>query len=375
MPTSGTSTAVRPAIELADIVRQYGETFRRGRTLTPEQHAALRAIERCRTAALGGHLDVCRECGHEQPRYNSCRNRHCPKCQALAQARWVEGRMARINRRLVFDAMLAAAGETLVELGADPKRLGALLGATCVLHTWTRDLRFHPHVHCIVTGGGWSRAEQRWVPARERYLLPVRVLAALFRGKLLAALSVAHRAARLRLPDEPGPRDPQAWESLCAALFRKPWIAYAKRPFGGPEQVVRYLGRYTHRVGISNHRLVALDARGITFRTKNGKTVTLDPLVLLDRFVEHVLPRGFVKIRHYGLLSPSHVGSALPLARASLTSSPQPNTLAQLPAKDNDWRALLARLTGVDVGICRACGARALVRQALPAARAPPVSA
>jgi len=392
----GAPAEKRPAIELADIVRQHGETLRSRRALTPEQHAALHAIERCRTAALGGHLEVCLGCGHEKPSYNSCRNRHCPKCQSLAQARWIEGRMTRVlptayfhvvftlpaelraiaklNRRFVFDAMFASAGAALVELGMDPKRLGALLGVTCVLHTWTRDLRFHPHIHCIVTGGGWSAAQERWIGGREHYLLPVRVLGALFRGKLMAALSATHRAGKLRLPDEPGPRDPESFDHLRTALFRKPWIVYAKRPFGGPEQVLRYLGRYTHRVGISNHRLVALDARGVTFHTKNGKTATLDPVVFLDRFIEHVLPHGFVKIRHYGLLAPSNISSHYARARAALQPAPSaPPSLVLSPP--HDWHLLLLALTAIDVAVCPACGERAVVCQPLPVARAPPVAA
>jgi len=374
-----------PLVELADVVRSHGAALRARRVLTSDQYAALRDIERCRTAELGGHLDVCARCGHERPSYNSCRNRHCPKCQALAQARWVGARSARLlpasyfhvvftlpaelraltklNRRVVFDAMLAAAGETLVELGLDPKRLGALLGATCVLHTWTRDLRFHPHVHCIVTGGGWSAAHRRWVRARSRYLFPLSVLAALFRAKLIARLRSAHRAGELRSESE----DPEAFDRLCITLHRKLFIVYAKRPFGGAEHVVRYLGRYTHRVGISNQRLVSFDARGVTFRTKHGKTVTLDPVDFLDRFVEHVLPSGFVKIRHYGLLAPSNVRSLLDDARGALGGKSATPT--------RDMRDLLLALTGIDVSLCPACGARELVRQPLPTARAPPTCA
>ena len=400
---SGTHAVPRPAVELADIVRLHGEALRNARVLTPEQHTTLRAIERCRTAALGGHLDVCTSCGHEQPSYNSCRNRHCPKCQALAQARWVEARsqrllpvpyfhvvftlpaelraIAQLNRRLVFDAMFSAAGATLVELGLDPKRLGGLLGVTAVLHTWRRDLAFHPHLHCIVTGGGWSVTEQRWLPARAGYLLPVAVLAASFRGKLLAALTAADDAGKLRLPNEPGPVDPEGFARLCATLRRKRWHVYCKPPFGGPEQVQRYLGRYTHRVGVSNRRLISLDERGVTFRTKDGKVATLGPVAFLRRFVEHVLPAGFVKIRHYGLLAPSHVPTAFAEACAALAaprSTPADEPTACHDGTEDsasDWAALLLELTGTDLTLCPACGARALLRTPLPAARAPPAEA
>jgi hypothetical protein len=388
--------AARPSVELADIVRLHATALCRRRELTPEQHATLRAIERCRTAALGGHLDVCSRCGLERPSYNSCRDRHCPKCQALAQARWVDRRarrllpggyfhvvftlpaelraIARLNRRRVFEAMLQAAGASLVELGLDPKRLGALLGVTAVLHTWTRDLGFHPHVHCIVTGGGWAAGQERWVSAGRRYLLPVHALGALFRGKLLAVLGATHRAGTLRLPDEPGPRDPEAFDRLRARLGRVRWHVYAKRPFAGPEQVLRYLGRYTHRVGLSNRRLVSLDERGVTFRTRNGKTATLDPVDFLARFVEHVLPHGFVKIRHYGLLAPRHVATLFARARAARGLRPVVTATGAALATDDerDWRRRLLELTGIDLELCPACGARAMVKTPLPPARAPP---
>ncbi len=287
----------RPAIELADVVRAYGQAFVQSRVLRPEQHAALRDIARCRTAVLGGHLDVCTACGHERPSYNSCRNRHCPKCQSLAQARWIDKRLERLlpvhyfhvvftlpselravtmrAREVVFDMLFASASQTLLALARDPKRLGAELGVTMVLHTWTRELHFHPHVHAIVTGGGLSDDDARWVRTRKGFLFPVRVIGALFRGKMLAALERAHVRGRLDL----GGVD-------VHALRIKPWVVYAKRPFGGPEQVLRYLGRYTHRVGISNQRLVSMDERGVTFRTKDGNAVTLAGDVLLSH--EHV---------------------------------------------------------------------------------------
>jgi hypothetical protein len=418
----------RRALELADIVRLHGEALRRARPLDAEQHATLRAIERCRTAALGGHLDVCLECGHEEPSYNSCRNRHCPKCQALPQARWVAARgdrllptayfhvvftlpaelraVAKLNRRRVFDLLMRTASATLLELGLDERRLGALLGVTSVLHTWTRELAFHPHVHCIVTGGGWA-VDGRWIEGDPRFLFPVHVLGALFRGKFLAGLSALHQRGELRLPGdapEPRHRDPEAFERLCRSLPKKRWHVYAKPPFGGAEQVVRYLGRYTHRVGLSNRRLISLDARGVTFRTKHGKTKTLEPVEFLSRFVEHVLPKGFVKIRHAGLLAPAHVATSLAAARAALACSAQAAgrcsaecapSKADASARDpvgeepsppqgvgdvigserGDWRDRLLALTGIDVHRCGVCGAQAVEHRPLPAARAPPAEA
>jgi hypothetical protein len=377
----------RPPIELADVVRIYGPEFEHGRVLRPEQRKALRDIERCRTVALGGHLDVCTACGHERPTYNSCRNRHCPKCQSLAQARWIDKRVERLlpvhyfhvvftlpaelravarrSREAVFDMLFASASETLLALAIDPKRLGAVLGITMVLHTWTRELHFHPHVHAIVTGGGLSDDDARWVRTRKDFLFPVRVMGALFRGKMLAALERAHVRGELDL----GRID-------MRALRRKSWVVYAKRPFGGPEQVLRYLGRYTHRVGISNQRLVAIDARGVTFRTKDGKAITLAGREMLARFVQHVLPPRFVKIRHYGLHSASSAKTRLERARERIALPTM--TCPRISSTDAvDWREFLLQLSGVDIRRCPACHQLALVRWPLPTARcrAPPEAA
>jgi Putative transposase/Transposase zinc-binding domain len=415
---------VRPALELADIVRAHGEAYRLSHALTPEQHAVLRATAQCRTAALGGHLDVCSSCGFSsEPSYNSCLNRHCPKCQAVASAIWVAGRMKRVlpthyfhvvftlpaglrplaasNRRAVFDLLFASASATLLELGRDPKRLGAELGFTMVLHTWARDLTFHPHVHGIVTGGGLSADGTKWVAARPKFLFPVHVMGDLFRGKFLAGLKTAHAKGKLTLPASMAD-DPEAFDQLVDRLFRPPppsptprrrgqrrrrragWVVYCKRPFGGPEQVLRYLGRYTHRVGISNHRLVGMDEQGVTFRTKDGKTTTLLPQPFLERFLQHVLPPGYTKIRHYGLMAAANATTKLEIARLRLS----PSALAPaLPANDSaqagdaqapaPFEAILLELTGIDARVCPACGLRTLRPQPLPEAlaRAPPLAA
>jgi len=397
----------RPAVELADIVREHGVALRRAQALTPDQRTALRAIERCRTVVLGGHLDVCLACGRAEPAYNSCRNRHCPKCQSLAQARWVAGRLARIlpthyfhvvftlpaplralvrrNPRTVFDMLFAAASETLLELGRDPKWLGAELGITGVLHTWTRELVFHPHLHCIVTGGGLTTDGTEWRSSKRDFLLPVHVMGALFRGKMCSKLRDAHRRGRLDLGPEP--LDPEGLSILLDGLLRRDWVVYAKRPFGGAEHVVRYLGRYTHRIGISNHRLVSLQHGEVTFRTKNGKAITLGAQEFLARFIQHVLPPGFVKIRHYGLMAPSHATTRLRVARTLLNSSrrptrdqgpPPPPSLYGLVDAALPWQELVHRLTGIDLRRCLACGAIAIVRRPLVVhalARAPPEAA
>jgi hypothetical protein len=377
----------KPALEVADIVRLHGEDFVRAHALSPDQHAVLRAIARCRTAALGGHVDVCDACAFAAIAYNSCRNRHCPKCQALSQARWIARRMERVlpthafhvvftlpselhglvmrNREELFDLLFASAAEALLELGRDPRWLGAELGITSVLHTWTRDLRFHPHVHCIVTGGGLSLDGTRWIATRPDFLFPVRVLGALFRGKFLALLNRLYDRRALRL-DGPASSlaDPARFERVKDKLYRSRWVVYAKRPFGGPEQVFRYLGRYTHRVGLSNRRLVSLDDRGVTFRTHGEQTATLAPREFLRRFLLHVLPKGFVKIRHHGLMAASNVTTRLAVARRLLERDlpPAPPDVSPSPV---DFRELLLALAGIDLRRCPRCGELAMRRHPL----------
>lgn len=307
------------------IARAHGEDFKRQHALTEAQRKVLRAVSACRTEVLGGRVDVCTRCGDERVVFHSCRNRHCPQCQALTQARWMEGRLARLlsvdyfhvvftvpddllaslalhNREVFFDAMFQAGSQTLLALGADEKRLGAQLGLTAVLHTWTRDLRFHPHLHCIVTGGGLTPDGTRWKASKQGYLFPVSVLSALFRGKLVAALDEAYREGSLQLRGVDGfggdVPDDEAWRRLRRKLYRTRWVSYAKPPFAGPESVYRYLGRYTHRVGLSNHRLVSATDEAVTFRTRGELTTTLHSHEFLRRFLLHVLPDGFVKLRH-----------------------------------------------------------------------------
>ncbi len=390
----------KPALEVAELLRDHLDAVLR-EPLNSEQHAAVRALLRCRTAQLGGHLDACAACGFARPSYNSCRDRHCPKCQGLAQARWVRARMQRVlrthhfhvvftlpaelrslalrNRSVVFELLMKAAADSLLELGRDPKWLGApaQLGITAVLHTWTRELAFHPHVHCIVTGGGLALDGSRWAAASGEFLFPVRVLAALFRGKVLDGLARARRDGKLRL----GPEDEgRAAARRSDALHRASWIVYAKRPFGGPEQVYRYLGRYTHRVAISNSRLVSATAETVTFRTRGDQTAALPPLVFLRRFLQHVLPHGFVKIRHYGLLASGNVTTRLERARALLgggrVERDDPPT-DQESDPDEAWSDRLAAVAAVDLSLCPSCGAYAVQRGPLPShhptsARAPP---
>jgi hypothetical protein len=347
-------TPRRVGLEVADIVRAYEQAYRHSHTLTLDQATVLRAIARCRTAALGGHLDECDLCGRKTPAYNSCRNRHCPKCQGLAQAKWIAEReerilpvrhfhvvftlpselhgLARFRRDTIFDLLFASASAALLDLAHDPRHLGADIGVTAVLHTWTRELLFHPHVHCIVSGGGLALDGSRWISAPRRYLFPVKVLGALLRGKILDGLRKAH--ARGLFDGFDDFRDPEGFDRLMRRLAGKDWVVYAKRAFGGAEQIYRYLGRYTHRVGIANSRLVSLVEDRVTFRTKSGKAITVHAVEFLRRFLLHVLPRHFVKIRHYGLLAPSNVNTKLVVARAALgaaeTSAPVPSGRAIL---------------------------------------------
>jgi len=380
---------------VGEIIRAHGEAYLRQYGASEIQRKALHDIAACRTPVLGGRIDVCPDCGLEKPVFHSCRNRHCPTCQALSQARWIQGRMARLlptdyfhsvftvpddllvplalrNRTLFFEAMFDAGSQTLLTLGRDDRRLGAQLGLTAVLHTWTRDLRFHPHLHCIVTGGGLTADGGRWKKTRQNYLFPVRVLSDLFRGKLVAALDQAYREGRLVLDGVAGfggdvPND-VVWKRLLRKLYRTKWVSYAKAPFAGPAAVYSYLGRYTHRVGLSNHRLLSVTGDSVTFRTRGDGTATLHPVEFIRRFLLHVLPRGFVKLRHYGLLAAGNVNTKLVTARALLQkaanplTSPSPESVSDTASSANakkplDWRALLLRLTGLDVARCPVCGA------------------
>lgn len=390
-------------------LRRYLEPFEREHALSSRDRRLARDLISCRTAALGGHVERCTACGHEHPAYNSCRNRHCPKCQSLQSARWVARRLDRVlpvhyfhvvftlpselrdlcarNRVEIFDLLLKSAAEALLALGRDPKWFDrpAQLGITAVLHTWARDLHLHPHAHCIVTGGGLATDGSGWVVASKDFLFPVHVLGALFRGKFLAGLE--RLRARGALAND---GDDRAARRRRARLYDQSWVVYAKRPFGGAEQVYRYLGRYTRRVAISNKRLISVDDAAIVFATRAGKTAALSPLEFIRRFLQHRLPAGFVKIRHSGLLAPVNVNGALARAQALLGRTPSagPRPVVDAEGGDDDrddgegrdrvhvadlsWAELLRRLTGFDANLCPVCRQRTLVRVPLPDCRGPP---
>jgi hypothetical protein len=318
--------------EVADVIRNYGAAYLEHYRPSQEQHRLLNDLVRCRTPALGGHLKKCGLCGHEVPVYNSCRNRHCPKCQGAARAAWLDARreelldveyfhvvftvaqevaaLALQNRRAVYRILFHAASETLLTIARDPKHLGAEIGFLALLHTWGENLLAHPHLHCVVPGGGLSLDSRYWVSCRDGFFLPVRVLSRLFRGKFLAQLQRAFEHHELEFHGSLRELEhPKAWENWLEPLRNKDWVVYAKPPFGGPEQVLKYLARYTHRVAISNQRLLSLEDGKVTFRWKdyaNGSrqgTLTLDATEFIRRFLLHVLPSGFMRIRYYGFLA------------------------------------------------------------------------
>lgn len=367
-------------LDIADIVRAHRGALESIQRLTRAQKRVLTDIAQCRTAALGGHLDRCVACGYEHPAYNSCRNRHCPKCQALAQERWIEARRAQMldtrhfhvvftlpaelrplaafTPRVVYDALFAAAQRTLLEFGR--RRLKATLGATLVLHTWTRELRFHPHVHALVTAGGVS-TQGRWRSSHRRFLFPVLAMARVFRAKMLSNLDRAYRAHAFDGFDDFV--DPEGFARLMQRAAKPSWNVYAKTPFAKGRHVLAYLGRYTHRVGIANSRLLAVSNHAVTFRTKHGRTETVPPVDFLRRFIQHVLPDGLHKIRHIGLY-----------ASASTRRRNQAHAcLGKLPRlpQTRDWRARLAALTGRDLSKCPLCGGP-LVTVPAPRCRDPP---
>jgi hypothetical protein len=326
----------RPHLEVADIFHAHGADWRKANVghVSLAQLKVMSAIEHCRTSALGGHVERCEDCAHTRISYNSCRNRHCPKCQAAAARRWLEEReadllpapyfhvvftvpamiatMALQNKAAVYDLLFKTAAETLTTIAADSKHLGARIGLTAVLHTWGSALTHHPHVHIIVPGGGLSPDGSRWIACKPGFFLSVRVLSRLFRRLFLEGLAALNATGRLAFfGDLSALSDDEAFAAALAPLRRSEWVVYAKRPFAGPKAVLAYLSRYTHRVAISNSRLVALDNAGVTFKWKDYrlerryrfKTMTLDPAEFIRRFLMHVLPRGFHRIRHFGLFA------------------------------------------------------------------------
>jgi hypothetical protein len=369
-----------------------GSALRSGsNVLTPEQHRAMRDIETCRTAARGGHLDVCPDCGLETtPSYNSCGNRHCPKCHALAQKRWIDERTERIlpthhfhvvltlpddlrpllrrNPRLLYGALFTASARALLDLGHDPRRLGARLGITAVLHTWNRELEFHPHLHCIVSGGGLSPDGQRWIAASTDYLFPTAVLAPLLRGKFLDHLRRLYDRDALDMKGGCAEyADPRAFHELLEHLHCTHWHTYVEPPFGGAQHVIQYLGRYTHRTGISNQRLLEITDHTVAFLTKDGERISVTPSEFIRRFLLHVLPKNFVRIRHYGLMASGAAALLRDQARKLLLSAaPVPQSAAPAPATSPTPTSATDPANGQPLlPLCPRCGRARLVRREL----------
>ncbi len=388
----------RPPIEVADLVRTAGSAFiERNRAWIRWTHIkVLLAIARCRTAALGGHIDECVRCGHRATiSYNSCRNRHCPKCQTGARERWIQARrrellpspyvhvvftlppqlaaLALQNKKVVYGLLLRASAETLLAVARNPRHLGAEIGFFSVLHTWNQKLQLHPHVHCVIPSGGLSLDHTRWIRSRPRFFLPIQVLRRVFRGKFVAALKSAFQRGQLHLSGDLALlAQPKIFAAWLRPLFRKDWIVYSKPPFGGPEYVLQYLGRYTHRVAISNHRLISVVDGLVTFRWRDSadrnqqKLMTLSRDEFLRRFLLHLLPKGFVRIRHFGLLANCRRSRLLPLCCAALGAVPSQVEAETSPTQESHplWR-------------CPKCGGAMVVIERLTAAqlqlRSPPL--
>jgi hypothetical protein len=388
----------RPALEVADIFRQHGAAYRKAHKLSCEQSRVMRAIEVCRTAALGGHVEQCDHCDFKRHAYNSCRNRHCPKCQNAERARWLEARKAELlpveyfhvvftlpeqiaeiafyNRETVYGILFRATAETLLTIAGDPKHLGAEIGFFAILHTWGQNLLHHPHLHCVVPGGGLSPDHERWIGCTPGFFLPVQVLSRLFRRLFLERLEDAFYRNQLVFPGSIEPlRDAFAFDELLRTHQDREWVVYAKPPFGGPPQVLEYLGRYTHRVAISNHRLLSLEDGRVTFQWKDyrsehrekSKTMKIEADEFQRRFLIHTLPAGFPRIRHYGFLASCHRTDKLEFCRSLFTAG-------LLPSAAECDRMMEAITKKEDIHRCPHCGTGSMIRVAvLPCYRWPAV--
>jgi predicted Zn-ribbon and HTH transcriptional regulator len=388
----------RPPLEVADLIRTAGAAFleRNRHWLSWKHIKVLRAIARCRTAALGGHLDECTRCGYRAISYNSCRNRHCPKCQTAARERWIAARQGELlptryvhviftlphqlaplalqNKKVLYGLLFRASAETLLEVARDPRHLGAEIGFFSVLHTWNQKLELHPHVHCVVPAGGLSLDHTHWVKSRDRFFLSIHVLRRVFRGKFVAGLQQAFQDGQLHFHgDLTCLAQPKIFAAWLRPLFRKDWVIYSKPPFGGPEHVLQYLGRYTHRVAISNHRLVSCTDQKVTFRWRDSahnneqKLMTLSLDEFLRRFRLHLLPKGFVRIRNFGFLANRRRATLLPLCFQLLGAIQQPQA---------EQEASTAKESS-PLWLCPKCGGPMVVLKRLTAAeiqlRSPPV--
>jgi hypothetical protein len=385
-----------PTLELADIFQQYGPAYRQSHALPLHHHRVMQAIQACRTPLLGGVVEWCDQCQYAHIRFRSCRNRHCPKCQGAARAKWIEQRAAELlpteyfhvvftlpqqiasiafyNQQVVYAMLFRIVAETLLTITGDPQRLGVETGFFTVLHTWGQNLHFHPHLHCVVPGGGLSPDHDRWIAGRRKFLLPVKVLSARFRRLFLQALARAHVQGELQFFGELLPlRDPAVWVRYLEPLQHKKWVVYAKAPFGGPAHVLEYLGRYTHRVAISNRRLLALKDGHVSFQWKDyrdaakSKVMTVSAEEFIRLFLQHVVPPGLQRIRYYGFLANCHRAAKLTLCRQLLATA-----CSQLLPQPADCRDFLAALIATNLRRCPQCGKATLIRlQSFPPCHGP----
>lgn len=398
---------MKRSLEVADIFRAFGPAYRKahGHEMPLRHLRAMRAIEICRTAELGGHVDGCDCCGALRISYNSCRNRHCPKCQSLQKERWLEARKKDLlrtcyfhlaftlpgrlrplvlrNQRVIYNLLFKAVSETLTELAKDPKHLGAEIGFIVILHTWSQTLLDHPHIHCIVTGGGLSPDGKRWISCRKGFFMPVKILSRLFRGKFLDYLRKAYDSGELNFPGEIRPlKEESVFKKLLTDLYHQEWVVYCKPPFKRAENVIDYLGRYTHRVALSNDRIMKIEGEEVTIRFKDRadnnkikikiKFMTLDAFEFIRRFLLHILPDQLIKIRHYGILSNRGRKGKLERCKEILGVLADEN---QEQVSQETWQDLLTRLTGIDPRVCPSCGkGRMILREVLPPqyGRSPP---
>lgn len=382
----------RPKLEVADVFRRYGAAYREqhGASMSSRQRRVMTAIEVCRTAALGGHLEQCDECGHERNCFNSCRDRHCPKCQSLARAQWIEDRQTELlevpyfhvvftipeqlaaialqNQKVIYGILFAATAETLKTIAADPEHLGAEIGFFAVLHTWGQNLQFHPHLHCVVPGGGLSPDGQRWISCRPNFFLSVKVLSRRFRHLFLESLQKAYDAGQLQFFGALEPlRQPGAFAQRLACAKASEWVVYAKRPFAGPQQVLDYVGRYTHRVAISNHRLLDIENDQVSFQWKDYrqggevKVMTLSAEEFIRRFLLHVLPDGFQRIRYYGFLGNRYRQEKLDRCR-HLLGMPGASQQPAVSSSEKDYLDRYEDLTGCSLRQCPQCQSGRMVR-------------
>jgi len=383
-----------PQLEVADIFRAHGKQYREDHPLSIEHLHVMRDIEQCRTAILGGHVDVCgNECGYFNISYNSCRNRHCPKCQGLQKVRWVEQRLERLlpthyfhlvvtlphelnplvlyNKTFMYKMLFHCASRALLDCALTWERLGAQIGFTAVLHTWTQDLSFHPHLHIIATGGGLNTSQNRWIASKTNFLVPVRLLSKSVRELFCNAMEEAFKEGKMAFPESLAQlTSPKAFQRFLKKRRRQKWVVYCKKPFGGPEQFIAYVGRYTHRVAISNHRLLHFSDGRVSFKARDNSDPSKHRVVIVPaeefirRFLLHVLPTGFMRIRHYGLMAGCNAKTKLVRAKELIdpawsTRVPSQSESTVDPSRPA-WQDLLHSLTGIDLAVCPRCGARTI---------------